>query len=85
MAIATSTILIETHGFIQRYYTILQKAYKVITDDMQGCGLNKKMVLQIAIKAINNTAGPNVLVPTLLIFGAYLYISKFDAPTPIII
>ena len=38
--------------------------------------------MQIAIKAINNTAGPNGLVPTLLVYGAYLRISKLDPPTP---
>ena len=38
--------------------------------------------MQIAIKAINNTAGPNKLVPTLLVYGAYLRIGKLDPPTP---
>ena len=36
----------------------------------------------MAVKAINNTAGPNGLVPTLLVYGAYLRISKLDPPTP---
>ena len=36
----------------------------------------------IAVKAINNTASLNRLVPTLLIYGAYLKISKLDPPTP---
>ena len=35
----------------------------------------------MAVKAINNTAGPNGLVPTLLVYGAYLRISKLDPPT----
>ena len=35
----------------------------------------------MAIKAINNTAGPDGLVPTLLVYGAYLRISKLDPPT----
>jgi len=39
----------------------------------------------MAIKAINNTAGPNGLVPTLLVYGAYLRISKLDPPAPSII
>ena len=34
----------------------------------------------MAIKAVNNTAGPNGLVPTLLVYGAYLRISKLDPP-----
>ena len=36
----------------------------------------------MAIKAVNNTASPNGLVPTLLVYGAYLRISKLDPPTP---
>ena len=36
----------------------------------------------MAIKAINNTAGPNRLVPTLLVYRAYPRISKLDPPAP---
>ena len=36
----------------------------------------------MAVKAINNTTSPNRLVPTLLVYGAYLRISKLDPPTP---
>ena len=39
----------------------------------------------MAVKVVNNTAGPNGLVPTLLVYGAYLRISKLDPPTPSII
>ena len=34
----------------------------------------------MAVKAINDTAGPNRLVPTLLVYGAYPRISKLDPP-----
>ena len=34
----------------------------------------------MAIKAINNTAGPDGLVPTLLVYRVYLRISKLDPP-----
>ena len=36
----------------------------------------------MAVKAINNTAGPNRLVPTLLAYGAYPRMSNLDPPTP---
>ncbi len=39
----------------------------------------------MAFKVINDTASPNGLVTTFLVFGAYLYMSEFDSPTPIII
>jgi hypothetical protein len=35
----------------------------------------------MAIKAINNTTGLDRLVPTLLVYGAYLRISNLDPPT----
>ena len=34
----------------------------------------------MAVKAVNNTASPNGLVPTLLVYGAYPRISKLDPP-----
>jgi hypothetical protein len=39
----------------------------------------------MAFKAINDSAGPNSLIPTLLVFGAYLYIVESDVPNPIVI
>lgn len=36
----------------------------------------------MAVKAINDTVGPNDIVPTLLVFGAYPRMSKLDAPSP---
>jgi hypothetical protein len=38
----------------------------------------------MAVKAVNNTTSPNGLVPTLLVFSAYPYITKLDPPTPLI-
>ena len=39
----------------------------------------------MAVKAINNTAGFNRLVPTLLVYRAYLKISKLDPSAPSVI
>ena len=36
----------------------------------------------MAVKAVNDTAGLDGLVPTLLVYGAYLKISNLDPPTP---
>ena len=36
----------------------------------------------MAVKAINNIAGPNRLVPTLLVYRTYLRINKLDPPAP---
>ncbi len=67
---------------VERYHAVLQRAYKVIAADLQEYGLNKETILQIAVEAINNTAGPNGLVPTFLVFEAYPHMSKYDSPTP---
>ena len=32
----------------------------------------------MAVKAVNNTTGPDRLVPTLLVYGAYLRMSNLD-------
>ena len=39
----------------------------------------------MAFKAINDSIGLNGFIPTLLVFRAYLYIVKSDAPNPIVV
>ena len=39
----------------------------------------------MAFKAINNSVSPNSLIPTLLVFKAYLHIVKFNAPNPTVV
>ena len=36
----------------------------------------------MAVKAVNNTAGLDRLIPTLLVYRAYLRISNLDPPAP---
>ena len=36
----------------------------------------------MAFKAVNDSAGPDGLVPTLLVYGAYLRISELDKHSP---
>jgi hypothetical protein len=38
----------------------------------------------MAIKAINDTAGSDGIVPTLLVFSAYLQVTENSAPTSIL-
>lgn len=87
MAITTKNVPVEAHwsiGIVERYHAVLRQAYKVITEDLQGTGVSKETVLQMAVKAVNDTAGPNGLVPTLLVFGAYPRMNFMDPPAPII-
>jgi hypothetical protein len=55
---------------------------QIITEELQGSGTTKELNLQMAVKAVNDTAGPDGLVPTLLVSGAYPRISTLDPPTP---
>ena len=39
----------------------------------------------MAVKAVNDTAGPDRLVPILLVYGAYLRMSNLDPSAPSVI
>ena len=39
----------------------------------------------MAVKAINNLAKPDKIIPTLLVFRAYLQMTKIDALSPSVI
>uniref|UniRef100_A0A093V6J0 Transposon Ty1-NL2 Gag-Pol polyprotein n=1 Tax=Talaromyces marneffei PM1 TaxID=1077442 RepID=A0A093V6J0_TALMA len=46
--------------------------------------ISTEAALQMAVKAVNDTAGPDGLVPTLLVFGAYPRMTEYDPPAPTI-
>ncbi|KHJ30399.1 hypothetical protein EV44_g3633 [Erysiphe necator] len=87
LAIETKTAPVESAnsmGIVERYHKPLRRAYEIIKEDL---GTNnsleqKAMVLQMATKAINDTAGYDGIVPTLLVFGAFPRISNIDPPAP---
>ena len=58
---------------IEKYHEPIRQAYDIIQVETKGI-ISKNAILQIALKAVNDTASPNNLVPTLLVFGAYFYI-----------
>src|SRR5216117_3032892 len=79
MAVLTKSVPVKAYwsiGLVERAHLVLQRAYKIITEELQGQGTTKEINLQIAVKAVNNTAGPDSLVPTLLVFGVYPQMSK---------
>jgi len=65
---------------VERYYGPLRRAYQIIITEIPE--ISKEMALQMAFKAINDTAGLGGLVPTLLVFGAYPRMVELDAPSP---
>ena len=63
---------------VKRYHWLLRRAYEIIIK--KHLKLFDANQLQIAIKAINDTIESNRLIPTLLIFGAYLKITELNPP-----
>ena len=47
----------------------LHCVYKIISLELKGA--SKELTLQMAIKAVNDSASLNRLIPILLVFGAY--------------
>lgn len=56
--------------------------YTIITTEIPG--IEPDLALQMAFKALNDSVGPNDLVSTLLVFGAYPRITDMDASSPTI-
>jgi hypothetical protein len=88
LSIEIKEVPVEAHNSIskvERYYTPLRRAYKIIHIELKEEGINDEVYLQMAVKAINDTAGPNGLVSTLLVFRAYPRITSANPPAPSII
>ncbi len=74
---------VEAHnsiGKVERYHGPLRRAYEILTNELPST--NKDALLQMAVKAINDSAGPDGIVPTLLVFGAYPRLTKDSPPSP---
>jgi hypothetical protein len=67
---------------IKRYYNLLQQTYKILSSELLSA--NKKAILQIAVKAVNDLIGLDGIVLTLLVFKAYLCITKDSLLSPFI-
>ena len=48
---------------------LLYRIYKIISLKLKG--VSKELILQIAVKAINNFASLDRLIPILLVFSTY--------------
>jgi hypothetical protein len=84
MSITTRSVPVEAHWsvrLVERAHPVLRRAYCIIADELKTEGVSKHSILQMAVKAVNDTTGPDGLVPTLLVFGAYPRITEFDPPT----
>jgi hypothetical protein len=70
LAIEVEEISVEAYhsiGKVERYYSPIRRAFEIITANL-GNDITSDNALQMAVKAINDTAGPNGLISTLLMF-----------------
>ncbi|KAM4065471.1 cwf18 domain containing protein [Hirsutella rhossiliensis] len=72
--------LLRRIGPLESYHASLRRAFNILHAEI-GHTTSAETVLQMAVKAINDTAGPDGLVPTLLVFGAYPRVSTDSPPS----
>jgi hypothetical protein len=85
MRITVKTALVEIHHSIEmmkRYHDSLRRMYAIITTEISS--IDPEIALQMTFKIINDSAGPDELVPTLLVFGAYPRMIEMNVPSLII-
>jgi hypothetical protein len=83
MAVTVKEVPVEAHnsvGLVERYHAPLRRAFKIFQED----GFDREVALQMAVKAVNDTAGPDRLILTLLVFGVYPRIIKQSLLSPLI-
>src|ERR1700733_12156643 len=86
MGTKVKIVPVEAHssvGIVERYHSPIRRAYLVITAEING--INKDTALQMAFKAINDSAGPAGIVPPLLVYGAFPLMTEYDAPSPTVL
>ena len=77
---------VKAHNLVRMvecYYGPLCRIYYIIIAELLDIG--KDMALQMAFKAINDSTGPNGLIPTLLVFGAYPHIVESNTPNSTVV
>lgn len=73
LGISTKSVPVGAHwsnDIIVGCYSMLWRAYHIIIEEIGK--ESKGVAFQILVKTMNDTAGPDGLVPTILVFGAYL-------------
>ena len=72
MAIKVKEVPIKAYNSVRKveqYYILLRRIYKIISLKLKD--INKELILQIAVKAINNSTSLDRLILILLVFSAY--------------
>lgn len=64
---------VEAHnsvGKVERYLLLLRYAYEIIKEESAVTDTSDEAILQMVVKAANDTPDPSRLIPKLLVFGA---------------
>jgi len=72
MAIKVKEVPIKAYNSVrkvERYYALLYCVYEIISLELEDA--SEELTLQMAVKAINDSAGLDRLIPTLLVFSTY--------------
>jgi hypothetical protein len=80
MGIRVNIVSVEAHhsiDMVERYHGSLRRVYAIIIAEISD--IDSDSALQMAFKALNDSAGSNGLVSTLLVFGAYFRMTEMDA------
>jgi hypothetical protein len=88
MLIKVKKVLVKAYNsveLIERYHALLRRAYEILKAELKDKHINKEMILQMAVKAVNNSARLDEIVLTLLVFGSYLRITEIDVSLLIIV
>ncbi|TIC89479.1 hypothetical protein CH35J_012864 [Colletotrichum higginsianum] len=83
MSIDVEIVPAENHdsvGKVGRYHAAVRRAYEIIQEECPT--LPRDSAVQGAIKSVSDTAGPDGLVPTLVVFGAYPRMADGSPPSP---
>jgi len=86
MSIEIQEVPVEAHnsvGKVERYHGPLRRAFNILKSELPD--LDDELILQMAVKAVNDTAGPDGIVPTLLVFGAYPRMTTESPPSATVI
>ncbi|KAI0994535.1 hypothetical protein K3495_g13645 [Podosphaera aphanis] len=85
MSIDIKEVPVESHnsiGLVERYHAPLRRAFNIIKEELKDEKVGIDLILQMAQKAVNDSAGPDGIVPTLLVFRAYPRLTSLDPPSP---
>jgi hypothetical protein len=87
MLIEVKEVPVKAHnsvGLVERYHAPLRRVYEIMKEELKDEHIDKEMILQMAVKAVNDSAGPDGIVLTLLVFGSYPRMTEIDLPSPTI-